>query len=80
MNMSLAAFANPCDPNPCGQGLCSLQGGIAVCQCDLGFSGENCSTRKWKVMEHFNKHITLCIYYDLRTVWTTFVLLHPTGK
>lgn len=44
--LSLADSANPCDPNPCGQGLCSLQDGFAVCQCHSGFSGENCSTRK----------------------------------
>ncbi|CAB1323566.1 unnamed protein product [Coregonus sp. 'balchen'] len=33
-----------CEPNPCGTGTCSVQDGIAVCQCPHGFTGEDCST------------------------------------
>lgn len=42
----LSAFADPCDPNPCGSGTCTVQGELAVCQCPNGFTGEDCSTRE----------------------------------
>ncbi|KAK5927590.1 hypothetical protein CgunFtcFv8_012730 [Champsocephalus gunnari] len=35
---------DPCDPNPCGSGSCSVQEELAVCQCPTGFSGADCST------------------------------------
>lgn len=38
------AFADPCDPNPCRSGSCTVQGELAVCQCPDGFTGEDCST------------------------------------
>ncbi|CDQ60370.1 unnamed protein product [Oncorhynchus mykiss] len=33
-----------CEPNQCGTGTCSVQNGIALCQCPHGFTGEDCST------------------------------------
>ncbi|KAF4095101.1 aggrecan core protein isoform X1 [Onychostoma macrolepis] len=67
-----AASANPCDPNPCGQGLCSLQGGIAVCQCHLGFSGENCSTSVQGCAEGWMEFMGSCyIHFDERETWTS---------
>ncbi|XP_058623215.1 aggrecan core protein isoform X2 [Onychostoma macrolepis] len=66
------ASANPCDPNPCGQGLCSLQGGIAVCQCHLGFSGENCSTSVQGCAEGWMEFMGSCyIHFDERETWTS---------
>ncbi|XP_055790762.1 aggrecan core protein-like isoform X2 [Salvelinus fontinalis] len=38
------ATPDPCEPNPCGTGTCSVQDGIALCQCPHGFTGEDCST------------------------------------
>ncbi|XP_062404205.1 aggrecan core protein isoform X2 [Sardina pilchardus] len=36
--------ADPCEPNPCGSGSCSVQDGIAVCQCPPGQTGDDCAT------------------------------------
>ncbi|XP_030650035.1 aggrecan core protein [Chanos chanos] len=33
---------NPCDPNPCGTGLCVVQDGTGLCQCPPGLSGKEC--------------------------------------
>ncbi|CAM4527506.1 unnamed protein product [Leuciscus chuanchicus] len=38
MNASL----NPCDPNPCGAGLCSVKDGVGLCHCPPGLHGEEC--------------------------------------
>ncbi|XP_043084516.1 aggrecan core protein [Puntigrus tetrazona] len=66
------ASANPCDPNPCGQGLCSLQGGTAVCQCHLGFSGENCSTPVQGCAEGWMEFMGSCyIHFEDRETWTS---------
>uniref|UniRef100_A0A4W5L5B6 EGF-like domain-containing protein n=1 Tax=Hucho hucho TaxID=62062 RepID=A0A4W5L5B6_9TELE len=41
------ATTGPCEPNPCGAGTCSVEDGIALCQCPHGFAGEeDCSTRE----------------------------------
>ncbi|KAK9952320.1 hypothetical protein ABG768_018166 [Culter alburnus] len=64
--------ANPCDPNPCGQGLCSLQDGFAVCQCHSGFSGENCSTPIQGCAEGWTEFMGSCyIHFDERETWTS---------
>ncbi|XP_067292041.1 aggrecan core protein isoform X2 [Pseudorasbora parva] len=64
--------ANLCDPNPCGQGLCSLQDGIAVCQCHPGFSGENCSTPIQRCAEGWLDFMGSCyIHFNERETWTS---------
>ncbi|XP_016116379.1 aggrecan core protein-like isoform X2 [Sinocyclocheilus grahami] len=67
-----SASANPCDPNPCGQGLCSLQDGITVCQCHSGFSGGNCSTLVQGCAEGWMEFMGSCyIHFDERETWTS---------
>lgn len=66
------ASSNLCDPNPCGQGLCFLQGGIAVCQCHLGFSGENCLIPIQGCAEGWMEFMGSCyIHFDERETWTS---------
>ncbi|XP_048041130.1 aggrecan core protein isoform X1 [Megalobrama amblycephala] len=36
------AFLNPCDPNPCGAGVCSVKDGVGLCHCPPGLHGEEC--------------------------------------
>ncbi|XP_051510327.1 aggrecan core protein-like isoform X2 [Myxocyprinus asiaticus] len=36
------ASVNPCDPNPCGAGSCSVQDGVGLCHCPPGLHGEEC--------------------------------------
>lgn len=34
----------PCEPNPCANGTCSEEAGVAVCDCFDGFAGDHCET------------------------------------
>jgi probable HAF family extracellular repeat protein len=34
----------PCDPNPCANGTCTDEGGVATCTCFDGFHGDLCET------------------------------------
>ncbi len=34
--------ADPCDPDPCVNGTCSVDGSDYLCECDSGYSGQNC--------------------------------------
>jgi probable HAF family extracellular repeat protein len=34
----------PCDPNPCANGTCTDEGGVASCACFDGFQGDHCET------------------------------------
>ncbi|XP_028823892.1 aggrecan core protein-like [Denticeps clupeoides] len=36
------AGGDPCSPNPCGTGACSVQDGVGLCQCPPGLSGQAC--------------------------------------
>ncbi|XP_016367445.1 aggrecan core protein-like [Sinocyclocheilus rhinocerous] len=36
------ASLNPCEPNPCGAGVCSVKDGVGVCHCPPGLHGEEC--------------------------------------
>ncbi|XP_072527454.1 aggrecan core protein [Salminus brasiliensis] len=44
--MEMPAMENvaldPCNPNPCGRGSCSVQDGIGLCHCPPGLTGEDC--------------------------------------
>uniref|UniRef100_W5KJN6 Aggrecan core protein n=1 Tax=Astyanax mexicanus TaxID=7994 RepID=W5KJN6_ASTMX len=33
---------DPCNPNPCGRGSCSVQDGIGLCHCPPGLAGDEC--------------------------------------
>ncbi|KTF92942.1 hypothetical protein cypCar_00020904, partial [Cyprinus carpio] len=36
------ASLNPCEPNPCGAGVCSLKDGVGICHCPPRLHGEKC--------------------------------------
>ncbi|XP_016396512.1 aggrecan core protein-like [Sinocyclocheilus rhinocerous] len=36
------ASLNPCEPNPCGAGVCSVKDGVGICRCPPGLHGEEC--------------------------------------
>ncbi|XP_061101560.1 aggrecan core protein-like [Conger conger] len=40
--LSVEASLNPCDPNPCGAGSCTVLDGIGLCHCPPGVSGVEC--------------------------------------
>uniref|UniRef100_A0A8C1JA27 Aggrecan core protein n=1 Tax=Cyprinus carpio TaxID=7962 RepID=A0A8C1JA27_CYPCA len=37
-----SASLNPCEPNPCGAGVCSLKDGVGICHCPPRLHGEKC--------------------------------------
>ncbi|KAL1271054.1 hypothetical protein QQF64_030070, partial [Cirrhinus molitorella] len=39
---AIIASPNPCEPNPCGAGVCSVKDGVGICQCPPGLHGEEC--------------------------------------
>uniref|UniRef100_A0A673FR70 C-type lectin domain-containing protein n=1 Tax=Sinocyclocheilus rhinocerous TaxID=307959 RepID=A0A673FR70_9TELE len=57
MNMSLTASANSCDPNPCGQGLCSLQSDIFMGSCYIHFDERETWTSAEKHCQELNSHL-----------------------
>ena len=43
--------ANICDPNPCqNQGVCQPSGNTYLCNCQDGFTGDNCES---ELQNHF---------------------------
>ncbi|XP_016117637.1 aggrecan core protein-like [Sinocyclocheilus grahami] len=36
------ASLNPCEPNRCGAGVCSVKDGVGICHCPPGLHGEEC--------------------------------------
>uniref|UniRef100_A0A671PZ14 Aggrecan a n=1 Tax=Sinocyclocheilus anshuiensis TaxID=1608454 RepID=A0A671PZ14_9TELE len=38
----IKASLNPCEPNPCGAGVCSVKDGVGICHCPPGLHGEDC--------------------------------------
>lgn len=41
---TLTVSGNPCSPNPCNGGTCSVSGSSFVCSCPPGFTGATCAT------------------------------------
>ena len=40
---------DPCEPNPCQNGgTCTDNGGVADCECALGYSGPSCEDVDWR--------------------------------
>uniref|UniRef100_A0A673IFM5 Aggrecan core protein n=1 Tax=Sinocyclocheilus rhinocerous TaxID=307959 RepID=A0A673IFM5_9TELE len=39
---TIIASLNPCEPNPCGAGVCSVKDGVGICRCPPGLHGEEC--------------------------------------
>lgn len=64
------AFPDPCDPNPCGAGTCTVQGDIAVCQCPHGFTGEDCKTPLQGCAEGWLEFMGSCyLHFAERDTW-----------
>ncbi|XP_043101449.1 aggrecan core protein isoform X2 [Puntigrus tetrazona] len=36
------ASLNPCEPNPCGAGVCLVKDGVSICHCPPGLHGKEC--------------------------------------
>ncbi|TDH09826.1 hypothetical protein EPR50_G00090900 [Perca flavescens] len=65
------ASADPCDPNPCGSGSCSVQGELAVCQCPTAFTGEDCSTPVQGCAEGWLEFKGSCyLHFAERNTWS----------
>ncbi|XP_066505735.1 aggrecan core protein [Hoplias malabaricus] len=66
------AALDPCDPNPCGDGSCVVQGGTAVCHCPAGFTGENCATPVQGCEDGWVEFMGSCyIHFNERESWTS---------
>ncbi|KAM9352302.1 aggrecan core protein [Symphorus nematophorus] len=62
---------DPCDPNPCSSGTCTMQGELAVCQCPSGFTGEDCSTRVQGCAEGWLEFKGNCyLHFAERDTWS----------
>ncbi|XP_035521589.1 aggrecan core protein-like [Morone saxatilis] len=62
---------DPCDPNPCSSGSCSVQGELAVCQCPNGFTGEDCLTPVQDCAEGWLEFMGSCyLHFAERDTWS----------
>ena len=40
-----SSITDVCTPNPCGtHGTCSVLSGMPICDCDAGYTGDECET------------------------------------
>ncbi|KAG7468149.1 hypothetical protein MATL_G00139770 [Megalops atlanticus] len=68
--LSVEATPNPCDPNPCGAGSCTVQDGIGLCQCPPGTSGEECEQDVHSCEEGWTKFQGNCyLHFSERETW-----------
>ncbi|XP_055778115.1 aggrecan core protein-like [Salvelinus fontinalis] len=65
------ATTEPCEPNPCGAGTCSVEDGVALCQCPHGLAGEeNCSTPVQGCAEGWVEFMGSCyLHFAERDTW-----------
>uniref|UniRef100_A0A673H7B6 Aggrecan core protein n=1 Tax=Sinocyclocheilus rhinocerous TaxID=307959 RepID=A0A673H7B6_9TELE len=59
---------NPCEPNPCGAGVCSVKDGVGVCHCPPGLHGEECQFGNCE--EGWTKFQSNCyLHFSTRETW-----------
>ncbi|XP_048825478.1 aggrecan core protein [Brienomyrus brachyistius] len=64
------AFIDPCDPNPCGPGSCSVRGDIRHCQCPPGLTGDACQLDIRSCEEGWVKFQGSCyLHFPERAPW-----------
>ncbi|KAM6973362.1 aggrecan core protein [Aplochiton taeniatus] len=64
------ASMDPCEPNPCGAGTCSVQGDLAVCQCPHGLTGADCNTPLQGCAEGWAEFMGSCyLHFAERDTW-----------
>ncbi|XP_052006021.1 aggrecan core protein-like isoform X2 [Xyrauchen texanus] len=64
------ASVNPCDPNPCGAGSCSVQDGVGLCHCPPGLRGEECRFDVHSCEEGWTKFQGNCyLHLSERETW-----------
>ncbi|XP_076127713.1 aggrecan core protein [Alosa pseudoharengus] len=62
--------ADPCAPNPCGSGSCSVQDGITVCQCPPGQTGDDCATPTQGCEQGWEEFMGSCyLHFSERETW-----------
>uniref|UniRef100_A0A6Q2WX26 Aggrecan core protein n=1 Tax=Esox lucius TaxID=8010 RepID=A0A6Q2WX26_ESOLU len=65
------AAPNPCELNSCGVGTCSVEDGIAVCQCPHGLTGKDCGTPVLGCADGWEEFMGSCyLHFTERDTWS----------
>ncbi|XP_066557686.1 aggrecan core protein isoform X2 [Amia ocellicauda] len=70
MEEPVLVHADPCEPNPCGEGSCSVRDGIGFCHCPPGLSGDSCQMDVQSCEEGWQKFQGSCYrHFPERETW-----------